>query len=108
MAWLADGIAEDKRSAALSYVGISMAWPYVVTLSPIIAAKMGIPSFSTCALLIFVTILYTLFNLKNHDEGMIIDNDIKTENLRQILGNTDLMRLNIIGFVGNLTEQRFS
>ncbi len=105
MAWLADGIAEDKRSAALSYVGISMGLAVICgfTLSPIIAAKMGIPFlFYTCALLIFITILYTLFNLKNHDEGMIIDNDIKTENLRQILGNTDLMRLNIIGFVGNL------
>ncbi|HSV97824.1 MAG TPA: MFS transporter [Spirochaetota bacterium] len=105
MAWLSDGISIRRRNTALSYVGIAMGLAVIFgfTLSPIIAAKINIPVlFFTCAGLILVTILYTVFFMDNHtiiDEGLPI---IKTERITELMKNADLNRLNIIGFVGNL------
>ncbi|TAL39993.1 MAG: MFS transporter [Spirochaetes bacterium] len=105
MAWLTEGVPAHKRSAALSYVGIAMGLSVIFgfTLSPIIAAKAGIPVlFYLCASLISVTMLYTIFQLKNHESGIEEHIEISGNGVLAALKNRDLARLNAAGFVGNL------
>ena len=104
MAWLTDGIEEEKRNSALSFVGISIGAAVITgfTLSPIIAGKVGMPVlFHLGAALILFAILYTLFNLNNfyYDENYSIE--LKKNTLVTILKNHDLARLNITGFISN-------
>ncbi len=106
MAWLTDGVSDGKRNSALSYVGISMGLAVIFgfTLSPIVADKIGIPYlFYICAAIILVTILYTALYL-DRGEGLIDESiEIKKESFLQLMQNRDLLRLNIIGFVGNIS-----
>lgn len=105
MAWLTEGVDENRRNSALSYVGISMGIAVIsgFTLSPIIAAKAGVPFlFYLCAGIIFITILYTLKYTANHEAEKDEIIDIKKESLMEAVRNPDLGRLNLIGFVGNL------
>ena len=105
MAWLTEGVGENRRNAALSYVGISMGLSVIVgfTLSPLLAARVGIPFlFYLCAGIIFVTIIYTLRFTENHESADDEVIDIKKENLLAVMANRDLRKLNLIGFVANL------
>jgi len=106
MACLADGVSDGKRNSALSFVGISMGLAVIVgfTLSPIVAAKIGIPYlFYICAAIILVTIFYTARYLDRGEGFMDETLDIKKESFLQLMKNGDLLRLNIIGFVGNIS-----
>ena len=106
LAWLADGINVKKRNSALSYVGMSMGLSVIVgfTLSPIIAAKIGIPFlFFLCGGLILVTIVYAAVNLDNMAFPAIKPTDNRGEGLLAVLRSGDLLRLNIVGFIGNLS-----
>jgi len=105
MAWLTDGVPAHKRSMALSYVGISMGLSVIFgfTLSPVIAAHLGIPSlFFLCAALILLTMIYTATRLRNNDLDLDEHMEISGDGILAALGNRDLAVLNVAGFVGNL------
>ncbi len=106
MAWLTDGIDVNRRSSALSYVGMSIGMAVILgfTMSPIIAAKVNIPFlFFLCAAMILVSILYTRVYMADSVWPDVEPLGIRKTTLPAVLGNRDLTRLNLIGLIGNFS-----
>lgn len=101
MAWLTDGIHRSRRNTALSYVGISIGSSVIVgfTLSSFIADIISIPAlFYICGGFIFISVLYIVTRMDNRvvpDD----DTDISIHSFKTIIGNRDLRRLSITGFI---------
>lgn len=104
MAWLADGIEPQKRNEAFSYVGIFIGASVFLAfvLSPTIGGRIGYSYlFYICAGLIFISIFYISFNMKNRENGDERVNTLNKEIIMQIFRNRDLKRLIITGIVMN-------
>ncbi len=108
MAWLTDGINIRRRNTALSVVGISIGISVIsgFTLSPFIAAHLGIPYlFHLCALLTAAALAYTIKYLSNSGDSAIYGeaSPITIRDLGEIFKDRDLIRLNYAGFAGNIS-----
>ncbi len=101
LAWLTDGIPNDKRNSALSYVGIAIGAVAIFgfSINALIAGNIGIEYlFYISALLIFILIIYIAFDLKNFELKDNVKIDLKKENIMRILRNSDILRIYILGF----------
>ncbi|MDY6935628.1 MAG: MFS transporter [Spirochaetota bacterium] len=109
MAWLTDGIDKNRRTSALTYVALGIGIAVIIgfTTSPIIAGKIGIPHlFYLCAALISISIIYILLFMNNqgYDVNYNFHIRIRKDSLSSILRNRDLIRLNLLGFIGSLVH----
>lgn len=109
MAWLTEGIPEDRRSSALSWVGMSIGTAVIsgFALSPFIAGHIGIPwLFYICAFLTLLAMGYTGLFLKNHETlpDHVEEEEARydTDSLRTIFTNPDLLRINTTGMISNI------
>ena len=109
MAWLADGVNIRYRSTALSYVGMSIGFSVMLgfPLSSIIAGYLSIPAlFFVLAGITLLSMIITWRFLQNvPDDSIPIDTELKLDRsgLVALAGNRDLLRLNIAGFIMNLS-----
>lgn len=106
MAWLTDGIDISRRNTALSYVGMAMGTSVILgfTMSPLIAGRSGIPVlFYLCAGMIFFSVVYIAVSMKSRDVKHERSIRMEKGQIIRILKNRDLLRLNLTGFVVNLS-----
>ena len=112
MAWLTDGVHTDRRNFAVAFVGISYGASAILglSLSPLIAWKWNYGPesiFYLCAGLTIIAIVFISIFLRNNaipekvfeEEGIHLNKN----NLMHILKRPGLIRLNICGFIANLT-----
>jgi MFS family permease len=105
MAWLTDGIGADKRNHALSIVGVSIGLSVILgfMISPLVAGHIGIPFlFFMSAALILGLVVYIAVFLENSTVLEAVEEDLTGRWVLSLLKNTDLLRLNLVGFIGNL------
>ncbi len=110
MAWITDGIEVNKRNRALSFIGISFGLATIAgfSLSAPLAGYFGYRViFYTCAALIALAVIYTGLFLRNSgfEERPGFDEEIHIDrvSIKKILTNSDLVRLNIVGFLTHVT-----
>jgi MFS family permease len=109
MAWLADGVNVKLRSTALSYVGMSIGLSMMLgfPLSSIIAGYFSIPSlFYVLFAITIISIFFTWRFLENvSDDRLRFYEELRLDRsgFRELAGNRDLLRLNITGFIGNVS-----
>lgn len=102
MAWLTDGVKREKRNSALSFVGVAIGAVVILgfSVNSLIAGKIGIEYlFYISGVLFFTLIIFISTGLKDFQHKDEFSIDLKKENILTILKNSDLLRINILGFI---------
>lgn len=108
MAWLTDGVREERRNAAMSYVGVSIGAALIIgfAVGPVITGILGTAwLFHICAIMTLGAIVVTTLFLKEHRVAseLVMAPDLHIDGrFRTILKSPDMQRIVIISITSNI------